>query len=172
MVKVLTINNKFLQINIFLQYPPYMCFCYLENFQTKFCEVLKNSRWQKTDTTIRYISYILWKTNSHWFYPVKSGMWAVSNFLPPATKLGQGYIFTDVCGGSGPRGCLVLGWRGCLLPGGCLLQGGHLVPGGGLVETPPGRLLLRVVCILLECILVSMYSFSCLIHQFYLMIKF
>ena len=50
-------------------------------------------------------------------------------------------------GWSAPReacsgGCLVLGG------GGCLLQG---VPGGD----PPGRLLLRAVRILLECILVG-----------------
>ena len=81
-------------------------------------------------------------------------------FLPPATKLGQGYIFTGVCD-SVNRGCLVLGgvpglggvcaWsqgvsgpgrRVCLVPGG-LVQGvsgpgGCLLPAGGLVETPPG----------------------------------
>ena len=70
-----------------------------------------------------------------------------------------------VPGGSGP------GRGACSREGAC--SRGAPGPGGeGLVETPPGRLLLRVVCILLECILVSMYSFSCLIHQFYLMIKF
>ena len=69
--------------------------------------------------------------------------------LPPATKLGQGYIFTGVChsvngGVPGPGGYLVPGgvcsWRG-LLPGGAWSQGGLLwgVPGpGGLL---PGGLL-------------------------------
>ena len=50
---------------------------------------------------------------------------------------------------------------GVLLPGGCLIPGGSAPRGGGvpgpggcLVETPPGRPLLRAVRILLECILV------------------
>ena len=81
-------------------------------------------------------------------------------------SLGQGNIFTSVwhefcsggCllpgGGSGPGGllqgrCLLLGgaWSGGLLPRG--------VPGG---YTPPGRLLLRAVRILLKCILVDWMS--------------
>ena len=48
----------------------------------------------------------------------------------------------------GPRGGLVRG--GCLVPGGLVLGG---VPGGD----PPGRLLLRAVRILLECILVCFF---------------
>ena len=83
--------------------------------------------------------------------------------LPPATKLGQGYIFTGVCdsvnGGGGvcSQGCLLLGEgvcsRGVSAPGGggCLLPGG--VPGGD----PLGRPLLRAVRILLECILVDVF---------------
>ena len=59
-------------------------------------------------------------------------------FLPPAMKLGQGYIFTGVCDSV---------QRGRLLPEGGLLWG---VPGGN----PPGWLLLSAVRILLECILV------------------
>ena len=75
--------------------------------------------------------------------------------LPPTTKLGQGYVFTRVCD-SVHRGVLSQhaiagGIPACLAAG---LQGGCLLP-GGLVETPPGRLLLRAVCILLECILVQ-----------------
>ena len=65
-------------------------------------------------------------------------------FLPPAKKLGQGYIFTGVCdsvhggvpgrGVPAPRG--VPGLERCLvLGGGCLLQGGAAL-GGCLVETP------------------------------------
>ena len=46
--------------------------------------------------------------------------------LPPATKLGQGNIFTSVCQEFCSRG--VCSW-GCLLPGGCLVWG-DLVPGG------------------------------------------
>ena len=86
--------------------------------------------------------------------------------LPPATKLGQGYIFTGVChsvnrGGPGPGEVSALG---CLVPGGLVLGGvwswgvvsalggvcsregvwspGWLVPGGSaprgvcLVDTP------------------------------------
>ena len=76
-----------------------------------------------------------------------------SSLLPPATKLGQGNVFTGVCdsapGGSG-RGGVSLLKGGCLLPGGSARCGG--VP---LVETPPGRPLLWAVRILLECILVN-----------------
>ena len=70
----------------------------------------------------------------------------------------------------GPGGCLVPGvaWSwGCLVPGvpgpggawsqGCLIwgvPGPRGVSGGGSGGDPPGRLLLRAVRILLECILV------------------
>ena len=54
---------------------------------------------------------------------------SVCNFfsLPPATKLGQGYIFTGVChsvnrGVSGLGGCLVRGVSAS--PGGCPVMGG------------------------------------------------
>ena len=70
-------------------------------------------------------------------------------------NLEQGNIFAPVCHSV---------HRGLSVPGGCLpapggggvsAPGGSLVPGGCLVQTPlPGRLLLRVVRILLECILV------------------
>ena len=52
------------------------------------------------------------------------------NLLPPATKLGQGYIFTGVCD-SVHRGGVCSG--GGRLPGGCLLQGGGLLPKGCLL---------------------------------------
>ena len=53
-------------------------------------------------------------------------------FLPPATKLGQGYIFTGMCNsvhgeGHGPGGCMVRGMHG---PGGCMVPGGVPGPGG------------------------------------------
>ena len=68
--------------------------------------------------------------------------------LPPATKLGQGYIFTGVCDSAhGGGGGWVPGPGGGPAPGGVFLQ---VVPGGD----PLGRLLLRAVRILLECILV------------------
>ena len=80
-----------------------------------------------------------------------------THLLPPANEVWGKVICLQVCvcpeGGawsrrvSGPRGCLALGVgaRGCLVPGGMTGPG----PGG-----PPGRLLLRAVRILLECILV------------------
>ena len=83
-------------------------------------------------------------------------------FLPPANEVCEGYVFTPVCqsfssqGGAWSWGCLLLGVPG---PGGCLVPGGAWcrgVPGAGGFpeETPPRRLLLRAVRILLECILV------------------
>ena len=112
-------------------------------------------------------------------------------FLPPATKLGQGYVFTRVCdsvhGGGGcypsmpcsrsPGGaipaCLAGGIPACLAAGlwgggvpapgvgGVCLQGEGVCSGGGVVpdRDPPGRLLLRAVRILLECILVLRWIF-------------
>ena len=69
--------------------------------------------------------------------------------------LGQGNIFTPVCSQGGVcslgRGALS---RERSVPGRGGLVGGGLVLEGCLVETPPGRLLLRAVLILLECILV------------------
>ena len=76
----------------------------------------------------------------------------------------------------GPRGCVCSRGRGgswsqagvCFQgvpgPGGCLLPGGCLVPGGvcsgGMPGGDPlGRLLLRAVRIILECILVSESDF-------------
>ena len=71
----------------------------------------------------------------------------------------------------GPGGVPGLGG---LLRGGCMLWVGCLLWGvpfsrGCLVETPPGWLLLQVVCILLECILVK-WSFkpSCRKEEIYL----
>ena len=65
----------------------------------------------------------------------------------------------------GSGGCLAPGgegsaWSGGGVPGngrGCLVPGG--VPGRVCVETPPWRLLLRAVRILLECILILMLYF-------------
>ena len=64
-----------------------------------------------------------------------------NGLLPPATKLGQGYVFTRVCDS-------VHGGGGACSRG----------PAGG---DPPRRLLLRAVRILLECILV----FILLLHN-------
>ena len=61
-------------------------------------------------------------------------------FLPPATKLGQGYVFTRVCDSVHSRGCLVPGGGG-LLPG-RVSGAGAAYPGRGAclvrvgVETP------------------------------------
>ena len=62
--------------------------------------------------------------------------------LPPATKLGQGYIFTGICDSvhGGVAGCLVPGgaWsRGDLLPGGTA-PGGVAGPAGGAWWRTPG----------------------------------
>ena len=85
--------------------------------------------------------------------------------LPPATKLGQGYVFTCVCasvqgGGSpGPHPGGEVEGSGCGVsrPTPRVSPSPHL--GGiqhALRQTPPKRwLLLWAVCILLECILVQ-----------------
>ena len=70
------------------------------------------------------------------------------SFLLPATKLGQGNIFTGVCD-SVNEGVSARGEGDCSRR--CLLWGG-LLPGGCLL--PPGQPLLWAVRILLECILV------------------
>ena len=73
-------------------------------------------------------------------------------FVPPATKLGQGNVFTGVCdsvnrGVSSPGGCLLRGclvrWGWCLLPRGgacsggwCLFRGVSAL--GGVVSAPGG----------------------------------
>ena len=89
-------------------------------------------------------------------------------FLPPAKKLGQGYIFTGVCDSVHGGGCLV--WRGACSQGGAwsgevpgpgwgVPAPGGCCSGGMLGGDPPGRLLPRAVCILLECILVFVLFF-------------
>ena len=79
-------------------------------------------------------------------------------------------LFTRGClvqGGAWSRGCLVPGgawsrgpglWGGSGL-GGALSQGGLVLGAGCLVKTPPGRLLLQAVRILLECILVLLVDY-------------
>ena len=107
------------------------------------------------------------------------------SLLPPAMMLGQGYVFTCVCdsvhkgGGAIPAciagdipACLAAGLQGGSAPGGCLVLGGVCcwgVPGGGVPGgDPPGRLLLRVVRILLECILVTIIIYVKLRHKCWL----
>ena len=84
------------------------------------------------------------------------------SFLPPATKLGQGYVFTRVCDSvhRGGGGSLV---PGGLVPRGVWSRGECLVPGRGVPGgDPPGWPLLRAVRILLECILVFNNIFTLL----------
>ena len=85
----------------------------------------------------------------------------------PQRSLGQGYIFTGVCDSvNGGRyvsfrgGCFLWWWGASSGGGGCASWGGVcFLPGallrGGPGGNPPGRLLLRAVRILLECILVN-----------------
>ena len=97
------------------------------------------------------------------YYTILANWHSMNIFTARKRSLGQGNMFTRLSfcphggrgvwswGGSGPGGIWSQGgaWsRGMPGPGG--------VPGpeGCLVETPPGRLLLRAVRILLECILV------------------
>ena len=86
--------------------------------------------------------------------------------LQPATKLGQGYVFTRVCDSVDREGSWSLS-QGVSVPGGLyprgLCPGGSLSRGvsvwgvsvwGGLCHEDPPYGNERVVCILLECILV------------------
>ena len=77
------------------------------------------------------------------FLPPENEVWGKVIFLHPFVIL-----FTGGVPGLGE----------CLVPGGCLIPGGGLVQGGsgpgGVPGDPPGRLLMRAVRILLECILV------------------
>ena len=61
--------------------------------------------------------------------------------LPPATKFGQGYIFTGVCHSAKGGGCLLpegaCSQGGVSAPGGCLLPGGVPAPGGVPGGDPP-----------------------------------
>ena len=69
-------------------------------------------------------------------------------------SLGQGSMFTGVCLSTGGMPGAGSAWsRGVPARGGGLVLGG-LLRAECLVETPPGRPLLRAVRILLECILV------------------
>ena len=58
-------------------------------------------------------------------------------FLPPATKLGQGYIFTGVCHSVNKEGASSRGVGGCFLRGVLPPRGGVLPP-GGVWWRPPG----------------------------------
>ena len=54
------------------------------------------------------------------------------SLLPPATKLGQGYVFTRVCD-SVHRGGMVTGVGACVVAGGaCVVAGGGGVVAGGV----------------------------------------
>ena len=106
--------------------------------------------------------------------------------LPPANEVWGKVICLQACvcpqwggglpglGGSAPWGgaCFqrggVPGLGGCLLPGGLLLGGACSRGGGaagGVWWRPPGRLLLRAVRILLECILVYLSEQNPIIYQ-------
>ena len=81
--------------------------------------------------------------------------------LPPANVVCEGYVFTPVSHsvhrGGGVPGLRGVCSRGVPGPGGVPGLGAS-APGGGVLggdHHPPGRLLLRAVRILLECILVS-----------------
>ena len=75
---------------------------------------------------------------------------ASANLLPPATKLGQGYIFTGVCYSVNRGVDCSQGVPGC----GGVSGPGVSAPGGAWWK-PPRRPLLRAVRILLEYIHVS-----------------
>ena len=78
------------------------------------------------------------------------------SLLPPATKLGQGYIFTGVCD-SVHRGGMC-GCRGaCVVAGGCMVGGPAWLQGGGMRRARRDTANERALRILLECILVIFF---------------
>ena len=81
----------------------------------------------------------------------------ITIIFTPANEVCECYVFTGVCLYTGEGGCVrggVPGPRGVPAPGGGSGPRGS-GPGWGAWWRPPGRLLLRVVRILLECILVK-----------------
>ena len=50
--------------------------------------------------------------------------------LPPATKLGQGYIFTGICDSIHRGVCVVAGGVCMVARGACVITGGCVVAGG------------------------------------------
>ena len=82
-------------------------------------------------------------------------LWRHQQYLPPATKLGQGYIFTGICD-SVQGGACVVAWGACMVAGGMCGCRGACMVAGGHVWLPGGRDMVneRAVRILLECILV------------------
>ena len=92
----------------------------------------------------------------------------IASIITAANEVWGKVIFSEACvknsvhrgvpapgGGWGGMPGLGGAWCGGPAPGGCLFRGGVPAPVGCLVETTsPGRLLLWVVRILLECILV------------------
>ena len=116
---------------------------------------------------ITNINYAVQNMSIQWRHSWGSNLhqmnWNLLEYLPPATKLGQGYIFTGIChsvnrggawfrggawswggllsGGAWSGGCLVLGRSapgGVPGPrGGRFLLWGVSAPRGCLVETPP-----------------------------------
>ena len=70
--------------------------------------------------------------------------------LPPATKLGQGYIFTGVCDSVHGGACVVAGrgkgaMRGC--QGACMVARGHVWLPGGACVVAKGCAWLPGVCV-------------------------
>ena len=102
--------------------------------------------------------------------PILSSFKILKLYLPPATKLGQGCIFTGVCDSVHRGECypsMHCRWYPSLpCMGGGSALGRVSAPGGVAWWRPPGWLLLRAVLILLECILVC-YNF----HFPFLIIK-
>ena len=60
------------------------------------------------------------------------------DFLPPATKLTQGYIFTGVCDSVHGGACVVAGGHAWLPGGMCGCQGACVVAGGGVCMVAGG----------------------------------
>ena len=84
-----------------------------------------------TDHIPHIINFIQTIMDKGYAYRTPSGTLLLSVFLPillpPATKLGQGNVFTSVCDSVHRRGaCVVAGRGACVVAGGvCMVAGGH-----------------------------------------------
>ena len=87
------------------------------------------------------------KVSQRWLLLPRTLSCPLVTSLPPATKLGQGYIFTGVCDSVHRGGACVVGGACAWLQGACMIcQGACVVAGGACVVARGGMHGCRGVC--------------------------